>query len=58
MGTPDRVPVFAFFSSVIQRLYGSSYRDLYYDFDAAGEAALKFYRDYPLCDMAMGAAVR
>lgn len=54
MGQPDRVPVFAFFSSVIQRMYGSSYRDLYYNYDAAGEAALKFYRDHPLCDIAMG----
>ena len=53
MGTPDRVPVFAFFSSVIQRMYGSSYRDLYYDFEKAGQASLAFYRDHPLCDIAM-----
>lgn len=53
MGTPDRVPIFASFSSVIQRMYGSSYRDLYYDFDKAGQASLDFYRDHPLCDIAM-----
>ena len=47
---PDRLPVAPFFSSVIQRLYDSSYRDFYYDFRKAGDAFLKFYRDYPLCD--------
>ena len=33
----DKVPVFAFFSSYIQRAYGSSYADIYYDFDKAGQ---------------------
>ena len=46
----DRLPVAPFFASVVQRLYDSSYRDLYYDFTKAGEAYLKFYRNYPLCD--------
>lgn len=54
LGQPDRVPMFPFFSSVVQRMYGSSYRDLYYDYEAAGEAALQFYRDHPLCDVAFG----
>ena len=35
LGTPDKVPVFTFFSSYIQRAYGSSYADIYYDFDKA-----------------------
>ena len=33
LGTPDKVPVFAFFSSYMQRAYGSSYADIYYDFE-------------------------
>ena len=37
LGTPDKVPVFAFFSSYMQRAYGSSYADIYYDFDKAGQ---------------------
>lgn len=53
LGTPDRVPVFAFFSSVIQRMYGSSYADIYYDFDRAGEAAVQFHKDYPMLDVAL-----
>ena len=32
LGTPDRVPVFAFFASYAQRCNGSSYRDIYYDY--------------------------
>ncbi len=47
---PDKVPIAPFFSSVVQRLYGSSYKDLFYDFRKAGDAFLKFYNDYPLCD--------
>jgi len=47
---PDRVPVAVLFDGVIQRLYGSCYRNIYYNFREAGEAALKFYGDYPLCD--------
>lgn len=46
----DRVPVAPFFASVVQRFYGSSYKNLYYDYGKAGEAFLQFYRDYPLCD--------
>ena len=41
-----RVPICPFFSSVAQRLNGSSYRDIYYDYDRAGEALLKFYEKY------------
>jgi hypothetical protein len=47
---PDRLPVAPFFASVVQRLYDSSYKNLYYDFHKAGEAFLRFYRDYPQCD--------
>lgn len=47
---PDRVPVAPNFSSVTQRLYGSSYRDIYYDHEKAGEAMLEFYRHYDQCD--------
>ena len=53
LGVPDRVPVFAFFSSYIQRMYGSSYADIYYDFDKAGEAAIQFHKDYPLMDVGL-----
>ncbi len=51
LGTPDRVPVFAFFASYAQRCNGSSYRDIYYDYEKAGEAAVKFFADHPLCDV-------
>jgi hypothetical protein len=47
---PDKVPVAPFFASVIQRFYNSSYKDFYYDYGKAGDAFLKFYMDYPLCD--------
>lgn len=47
---PDKVPIAPFFVSVIQRYYNSSYRDLYYDHEKAGDAFIKFYKDYPLCD--------
>ena len=40
LGTPDRVPVFAFFASYVQRCNGSSYRDIYYDYEKAGEAEI------------------
>ena len=53
LGVPDRVPVFAFFSSYIQRAYGSSYADIYYDFDKAGQAAVQFHRDHPLMDIGL-----
>ena len=43
---PDRVPVTPCFGSLPQRLFGSSYRDLYYDFPRAGDAALQFYAHY------------
>lgn len=47
---PDKVPIAPFFSSVVQRIYGSTYKSLFYDLTTAGEAFLKFYNDYPLCD--------
>ncbi|MFV0436878.1 MAG: uroporphyrinogen decarboxylase family protein [Desulfopila sp.] len=45
----DKIPFAPFFASAVQRLYGSSYRDIFYDHQRAGEAAVKFYTDYP-CD--------
>ena len=53
LGTPDKVPVFAFFSSYIQRAYGSSYADIYYDFDKAGQAAVQFHKDHPQLDIGL-----
>ncbi len=53
LGTPDRVPVFTFFSSYIQRAYGSSYADIYYDFEKAGQAAVQFHRDHPQLDIGL-----
>lgn len=45
LGTPDRVPIMAFFASWVQRSEGSSYRDLYYNYEKAGDAALKFFEE-------------
>ena len=53
LGTPDKVPVFTFFSSYIQRAYGSSYADIYYDFDKAGQAAVQFHKDHPQLDIGL-----
>lgn len=50
LGTPDRVPLAPFFSSWMQRTNGSSYRDLYYDYEKAGDAAVKFYSENPMID--------
>lgn len=44
-----RVPVVPFIASVAQRMFGSSYRDLFYDYDRAGRAEVEFYKVYP-CD--------
>ncbi|MCC8067282.1 MAG: hypothetical protein LIO94_09315 [Clostridiales bacterium] len=51
LGTPDRVPVAPYISSYMQRAKGSSYRDIYYDYEKAGEAAVRFYEDHPMCDV-------
>ena len=48
---PDKVPVCPFYASYIQRSEGSSYKDIYYDYEAAGEAAVKFYAKHPECDV-------
>ncbi len=53
LGVPDRVPIFAFFSSYIQRAYGSSYADIYYDFEKAGQAAVQFHKDHPQMDVGL-----
>ena len=47
---PDKLPIAPLFASAVQRLYNSDYKNLYYDFQTAGEAFLKFYADFPLCD--------
>lgn len=49
-GIPDRVPCFAYFSSYMQRSHGSSYADIFYDFDRAGDAAVQFHKEYPMLD--------
>ncbi len=46
----DKIPFAPYFDGVIQRLYGSNYRNMFYGYKEAGEAILKFYQDYPLCD--------
>lgn len=46
----DKLPIVPMFNSVMQRLHGSSYRDLYYDHQKAGDATLKFYETYTRCD--------
>ena len=50
---PDRVPVCTFYASYVQHSEGSSYRDIYYDYEAAGEAAVRFYSKHPECDAHM-----
>lgn len=46
----DKMPVVPIFASVTQRLNGSSYKDIYYNYRRAGDAVLKFYEKYPQCD--------
>jgi hypothetical protein len=46
LGTPDTIPVIPFTASVVQRLFGSDYRDLFYSFKKAGDAALRFFEVY------------
>ncbi len=50
LGKTDRVPVAPFFASYLQRAYGRDYKDLYYNYEPAGEAALRFYKEHPLID--------
>ena len=49
----DRVPVCTFYSCYVQRSEGSSYKDIYYDYEAAGQAAVRFYSKHPECDVHM-----
>ncbi len=42
----ETIPLAPCISSVAQRFYGSCYRDLYYNYEKAGEAAVKFYTDF------------
>jgi len=46
----DKIPFAPFLDGVIHRFYGANYRDVFYNYRNAGEAVLKFYADYPLCD--------
>ena len=50
MGQPDRVPVCPFFSGIVTRFTGSSYRDAFYNHDRAGQAAIDFIKMYPNVD--------
>ena len=49
----DRAPLAPFFQSYMQRSGGSSYKDIYYDFDKAAQATIDFYKKYPMPDVAM-----
>ena len=51
LGTPDRVPLAPYFSSWPQRVNGSSYEDIFYNYEAAGQAAFKFYAEHPMLDI-------
>ena len=51
----DRVPLAPFFASWVQRSQGSSYRDIYYDQETAGKAAVAFYTSHPMVDCSYGA---
>ncbi|MDR1248074.1 MAG: hypothetical protein LBK63_02115 [Treponema sp.] len=46
----DRIPFVPFFDGILQSYFGSNYRDNYYDFRKAGDATVKFYETFPLCD--------
>ncbi len=48
---PDRVPVCPFIASYAMRYGGSSYQDIFYDYEKAGEAVVSFYRDHPQMDI-------
>ena len=48
MKETSRVPVAPYLASVVQRLAGSCYKDIYYDYDRAGQAAVDFYTKYPV----------
>ena len=45
------MPVAPFIASYMQRCSGSSYKDIFYNYEAAGDAAVKFYSEHPLCDL-------
>ncbi len=52
LGQPDRVPVAPFFDGVIGRFTGRTYRDVFYDFERAGQSAIEFLHRYPNVDAA------
>ena len=43
---PDQIPIMPCIVSIAQRYNGSCYEDLFYNYERAGEAALKFYAEY------------
>lgn len=43
---PDQIPIMPCIVSIAQRYNGSCYEDLFYNYERAGEAALKFYDEY------------
>jgi len=46
------VPVAPFFDGVVTRFTGGSYRDVFYDFEKAGQCAIAFVKKYPNVDAA------
>ena len=52
LGQPDRVPVAPFFDGIVCRFTGRDYRDVFYDFERAGQSAIEFVQRYPNVDAA------
>lgn len=48
MKQTSRVPIAPFLGSVVQQFFGSCYKDIYYNYDKAGQAAVDFYSKYPV----------
>lgn len=51
----DRVPIVPFLGTLPYNLYGSSYRDSMYNYEKAGQAMIRYYKDYHP-DASVGAA--
>ncbi|MCD8198357.1 MAG: hypothetical protein LUE24_14530 [Lachnospiraceae bacterium] len=51
LGTPDRVPFVPMFNAYLLNANGSCFKDALYDQEKAADAAIKFYKEHPLCDM-------
>jgi hypothetical protein len=52
LGQPDRVPVAPFFDGIINRFTGRTYKDVFYDYERAGQSAIEFVQRYPNVDAA------